>query len=174
MTRAFLCLSLLMTASPAAAMVTLPAEFSEMLAESQLVVHGRVVAVEPYETAGRKTIESRVVVQVVDALKGDARSEVYFRVPGGQIGRYRRIMVGVPVFAPGDEIVVFLRGQAPALPMPLGVTQGVYRVTRASGRAVVTLPPSVASSLRRGDPSRQPLALDAFMDLVRTMTSSQP
>ena len=48
-------------------------------------------------------------------------------------------MVGAPQFARGDEVVLFLKGSAPAVPMPYGLTQGVYRVNRdASGRAMVT------------------------------------
>ena len=55
------------------AMVVVPAEFGEMVAASQTIVHGRVVDVQSYETAGRRTIESLVTVQVVEAIKGDAR-----------------------------------------------------------------------------------------------------
>ena len=57
-------------------------------------------------------------------------------MPGGEVGRYRRVIVGVPRFAAGDEVVVFLRGAAPALPTVFGLSQGLYRVARgADGRA---------------------------------------
>ncbi len=50
-------------------------------------------------------------------------------------------MVGAPQCARGDEVVLFLKGSAPAVPMPFGLTQGVYRVNRdAAGRAMVTPP----------------------------------
>jgi hypothetical protein len=151
------------------AMVLVPAEFGEMVAASQAVVHGRVVAVQPYDTAGRRTIESLVTLQVIDALKGDPGPTAYFRVPGGTIGRYRRVMVGAPSFAPGDEVVLFLKGRPPAVPLPFGLTQGVYRVTRgADGRGAVT--PLVSAGpgrLGRGDPARRPLELGAFQELVR-------
>ncbi len=52
-------------------MVVVPAEFNEMVAASQTIVHGRVVDVQSYETAGRRTIESLVTVQVVEAIKGN-------------------------------------------------------------------------------------------------------
>jgi len=105
-------------ATQADAMVTAPSEFGEMVAASQVVVHGHVVDVRSYETAGRRTIESLVTVQVVEPLKGDPGAVVYFRIPGGQVGRYRRVMVGAPKFARGDEVVLFLKGRAPAMPMP--------------------------------------------------------
>jgi len=157
-------------------MVTVPAEFGEMVAGSQTVVHGRVVNVQSYDTAGRKTIETRVAVQVLESLKGDAGSLVYFRVPGGQIGRYRRVMVGAPVFVEGEEVVLFLRGKAPVLPMPFGLTQGVYRVTRdTNGRAVVApLVGQGAGRVVRGDPARKPLDIGAFMSLVRSISERTP
>ena len=80
----------------------------------------------------------------------------YFKLPGGQVGRYRRVMVGAPHCAPGDELVLFLKG-APAVPMPFGLTQGVYRVSRdAAGQATVLPIVNVDSSrVVRGDPSRR-------------------
>src|SRR5215510_14327155 len=120
------------------AMVVVPAEFNEMVSASQTIVQGRIVDVRSYETAGRRTIESLVTVQVVDAIKGHPGATAYFKLPGGQVGRYRRVIVGAPQFTPGDEVVLFLKGTAPAVPMPFGLTQGVYRVNRdGSGRAMV-------------------------------------
>jgi hypothetical protein len=157
------------------AMVVVPAEFREMVAASQTIVHGRVVDVQSYETAGRRTIESLVTVQVVEAIKGAPGSTAYFKLPGGQVGRYRRVMVGAPQCARGDEVVLFLKGSVPAVPMPFGLTQGVYRVNRnAAGQATVMPMVNVGSDrVVRGDPSRRPLELAAFTNLVRTIAGSQ-
>ena len=126
-------------------------------------------------TRGLKVIGSSEQVQVVDALKGQPGTTAYFKLPGGQVGRYRRVMVGAPQFAPGDEVVLFLKGSAPAVPMPFGLTQGVYRVNRdVSGRAVVM--PAIAGGSGRvvkGDPARQPLELGAFARMVRTIAGAQ-
>jgi hypothetical protein len=133
-----------------------------------VIVHGTVVDVRARAAGGRDTIETLITVAVATALKGEPTSAVVFRVPGGQIGRYRRVMVGAPTFAEGQEVVLFLRGQAPAVPMPFGLHQGVYRVTRSGGPAMVT--PVVADGagrVMRGDPARRPLALDAFARDVR-------
>ena len=166
------------------AMVVVPAEFGEMVAASQTIVHGRVIDVQSYETAGRRTIESLVTVQVAEAIKGEpaaagprgAGQVVYFKLPGGQVGRYRRVMVGAPQFARGDEVVLFLKGRSPELPMPFGLTQGVYRVSRdAAGRATVMPMMSVgADRLVRGDPARNRVDLGAFTTLVRTLAGARP
>jgi hypothetical protein len=170
--------------APVRAMVVVPADFAEMVAASQTIVHGRVVDVQSYETAGRRTIESLVTVEVVESIKANPGSAgvagsgrvVYFRLPGGQVGRYRRVMVGAPQCARGDEVVLFLKGTAPAVPMPFGLTQGIYRVSRdAAGRATVKPGVGIGSDrLVRGDPARVPVALDAFTSMVRTVVGSRP
>src|SRR5687767_91051 len=91
------------------ATTVLPVDFAQMVSESQLIVHGRVVDVRGVMTGGRRTIESVVTMEVLDTLKGAPGRAVSFRVPNGQVGRYRRVMVGAPEFAAGDELVLFLK-----------------------------------------------------------------
>jgi hypothetical protein len=158
------------------AMVVVPAAFGEMVTSSQIIVHGRVTAVQAYETAGRRTIETLVTVQVEDAYKGGPSQTVYFRVPGGQVGRYRRVMVAAPAFARGDEIVLFLKGRPPAVPMPFGLTQGVYRVVRG-GNGIAMVTPLVnegSGRVVRGDPARRPLDLATFATRVRALVAARP
>jgi hypothetical protein len=166
-----------MRAASLSAMVVVPAEFSEMVTASELVVHGRVVDIRPQIVGDRRTIETVVTLTVLGALKGQPGATVYFRVPGGQIGRYRRFMVGAPAFASGDEVVLFLKGRPPAVPFPFGLSQGVYRVVHdANGRSLVT-PPIVsqaAGRVVRGDGSRRPLELSAFTRNVRAIAERQP
>jgi hypothetical protein len=164
-------------AASTSAMVVVPAEFSQMVTASELVVHGRVVGIRPQIVGDRRTIETVVAVAVLDAIKGQPGETVYFRVPGGQVGRYRRFMVGAPEFSSGEEVVLFLKGRPPGVPYPFGLSQGVYRVVRdAAGRGVVT-PPVVseaAGRVVRGDPSRRPVELAAFTRNVRAIAGRQP
>ena len=167
----FLILIAWLSLVPLGATTLLPADFAQMVSESQLIVHARVVAVEGELIGTRRTIESRVTIQVLSSIKGQAASELVFRVPGGRVGRYRRIFVGAPTFNAGDEVLLFLKGRAPSLAMPYGLSQGVYRVSRAGGSPVVTpVPPldGVAGTLR-GDPVRTPLPLDEFTRQVRAL-----
>ena len=170
------CVVWMMLASDAAAMVIVPVDFSEMVASSELVVHGRVVGVRSQITGDRRTIETVVTVSVVDALKGEPGTTVYFRVPGGQVGRYRRVMIGAPQFAEGEEVVLFLRGRPPVVPMPFGLSQGVYRVARGSdGRSMVTplMIPEAPGRIVRGDPARNPLEMSVFARDVRAIVGRQ-
>jgi hypothetical protein len=169
-------IAICLSTTAASAMVVVPAEFSEMVTASDLVVHGRVVAIRPQIVGNRRTIETVISVAVVDALKGQPGETVYFRVPGGQVGRYRRLMVGAPAFVEGEEVVLFLKGRAPGVPFPFGLSQGVYRVVRApSGQSLVT-PPTVAEApgrVVRGDPSRRPMELAAFARNVRAIAEGR-
>jgi hypothetical protein len=181
MTQRLLLLALLLgIARTASATVEVPVEFGEMVQGSQLVVHGRVVDVRGQQTGDRRSIETIVTVAVSEALKGQPGDTVTFRMPGGEVGRYRRVMVGVPRFSSGDDVIVFLRGGAPALPTVFGLSQGLYRVARAAdGRAVVApallaAPAAGAERVVRGDPARQPLALEAFARAVRARLESRP
>ncbi|MBI3047343.1 MAG: hypothetical protein HYY76_03440 [Acidobacteria bacterium] len=155
-------------AANASATVLLPADFPTVVTGSGVIVHGRVVGVRSALTGQRRTIETFITVDVMDALKGNPGPSVTFRVPNGQVGRYRRVLVGAPEFAEGDEVVVFLRGQAPAIPSLFGLSQGVYRVSRGAGAQPVVTPPPLmargggAERVARGDPARRPLPLEAF------------
>jgi hypothetical protein len=155
------------------ATVLLPADFTDVVTGSQLIVHGRVTDVRAMLVGPRRTIESLVTLDVIESLRGNPGATVTFSVPNGQVGRYRRVLVGAPELEPGDEIVVFLQARPPAIPSIFGLSQGLYRVVRdARARALVTPPPVMARGvgaerLVRGDPARQLLPIDAFAGEVR-------
>lgn len=138
-----------------------PAEFGQMAREADLIVRGTVLTVEG-QLGPRRQIESLVTLQVIETLKGSAGAETTFRVPGGRVGQYRRVMVGAPQFSAGDEVFLFLKGRAPAIAMPYGLSQGVYRIARRSGAAIVTPAVVAGGRVTRGDPARRPLDPAAF------------
>jgi hypothetical protein len=84
-------------------------------------------------------------------------------------------VLGAPRFSPGDAVVVFLRGQAPAMPTPVGLSLGVYRVAPdARSGALLVVPTPVhevdtTARVVRGAPSRAPQPLAAFGDAVRAV-----
>ena len=163
--------------SQASATVLLPADFATLVTESGTIVHGRVIDVQSALTGPRRTIESVVTITVLEAIKGSVGPTVSFQVPNGQVGRYRRVLVGAPEFVPGDEVVVFLKGRAPALPSLFGLSQGLYRVKRdAAARGVVAPPPAAVAGQRvvRGDPPRSLMPIEAFTREIREMLAYAP
>ena len=108
-----------------------PAEFSEIVGGSEIIAYARVVDVRPEWADGRRWIDSVVTAEVVSYLKGGSDETITFKVPGGQLGRYRSVVVGAPVFTRGDEAVLFLKSNAAhggSLPDVFGLNQGVFRV----------------------------------------------
>src|SRR5512145_2037123 len=98
----------LLSAPALSATVLVPAEFREIVAGSHVIAHARVVDIRPQWVEGRRQIETIVTVEVLSYYKGGSERTVSFKVPGGQIGRYRSVMVGAPQFRSGEEAVLFL------------------------------------------------------------------
>jgi hypothetical protein len=151
------------------ATVLIPADFREIVSGSQIIVHGRVTDVRPEWIDGRRRIESVVTLQPASFYRGTPARAVTFRVPGGQIGRYKSVTVGAPEFRTGDEVVLFLKAEGPSVPHVFGLNQGVFRVRvdERTGQRLVTQPIVTARGdapepVVRGARDRRPLALDQF------------
>ena len=146
----------------------LPAEFREIVTKSQIIAYGRVVEVVPELSDDRKRIETIVTFEVGTYLKGGRGESLTFRVPGGQIGRYRSVMIGAPLFQEGDEAVLFLTQREDGMPRIFGLNQGVFRVQREerSQRRIVFTPLLARGEspelVVRGSAGRQPMTLEAF------------
>jgi hypothetical protein len=157
------------------ATVIVPIEFRELVTIAPVIVHGRVVDVTTEWVDGRRAVETFVTVAVVEYLKGNLGESVTFRVPGGQLGRYRTVFVGAPEFQKDDEVVLFLNHAGPSYPYIIGLSQGAFRVVAdaRTGRRMVTTPILMGKGsdeperIVRGDATRRPLPIDAFRDAVR-------
>ena len=176
---AVLVLIALTALAPLHATVVVPAEFREVVAGSALIAHGRVIDVQAEWADGRRRIDSVVTMNVLSWFKGGTASTLSFVVPGGEIGRYRHVLVGAPVFRRGDEAFLFLKEEGSPLPYVFGLNQGVFRV-RADERGVrmVTSPALLAHGdepevVRRGALSRQPVALAAFGSQIRSVLAAR-
>ncbi len=178
MRRFILILMLLLCARDLRATVLVPAEFSEIVTGSQIIVYGRVTSVRAEWSDDRRRIDTTVTVMAGSYLKGGPGGTVTFRVPGGQIGRYRNVMIGAPQLQTGDEAVLFLSASGPSVAHIFGLSQGLYRVkldARTGQRLVI--PPVLAAhgdapqTIVRGDTNRRQLSLDEFAATVRRAMS---
>jgi hypothetical protein len=180
MHRLIIVIVLLLSAHELRATVLLPAEFREIVAGSQIIVYGRIDTVRSEWSGDRKRIDTIVTVEARSYLKGGPGERVTFRVPGGEIGRYRNVIVGAPAFEPGEEAVLFLSASGPSVAHVFGLSQGVFRVrvNSRTGRRLVIPPVLMANgehpqAVTRGDGTRRQLALPAFAATVRAaMTQS--
>jgi hypothetical protein len=163
---------------PVRATVLIPADLGELSRDARAIVRGRVAALDAQWTDDRGSIETMVTLEVESYLKGALGATLRFRVPGGELGRFRSIVVGAPEFAIDQHVVVFLGARGPSVPYVLGLSQGVFRLVRATDDSgwMVTPPtifPAATGSLAvpivRGDPSRRAMRLDDFEQRVRTL-----
>jgi hypothetical protein len=167
----------LLLAAPAAlrATVIVPIEFRELVTTTPVIVHAHVSDVRSAFVDGRRSVDTFVTVVADEYLKGDLGRYVTFRVPGGELGRYRTIFVGAPAFTVGEEVVLFLKTQTGGLPFIAGLNQGAYRVVSdaQTGRRMVTTPvvmardPNAAEVVVRGAAARRPIAIESFRDVIR-------
>jgi hypothetical protein len=162
------------------ATVLVPAEFREIVAGSQVIAHARIIETRSEWAEGRRQINTLVTAEIVSSYKGDSARTVSFLVPGGQIGRYRSVLVGAPVFRAGDEAVLFLAAAGNDVLHVFGLNQGVFRVRQdpRSGQRIVVSPPLMASGdapekVVRGAQTRRSLELNAFGAQVRAVMASQ-
>ena len=158
------------------ASLIVPADLPTLVSEAQTIALGRVTEVRGVIRPGTRRVDSYVAFAVDEPIKGEASGTIIFRTLGGVSGRYRTIVHGSPAFAPGDEAVLFLgRG---ATPYPIGLTQGVFRVRRdrvTGARAILPPPmlidPKATMTVRRGDGTRVPIAVESFTSMVRALAS---
>lgn len=162
-------------AAQARATVLVGADLGELARDAVAIARGRVIAVDAKWTGDRRTIETIVTLDVESYLKGALGHTVQFRVPGGEMGRFRSVVVGAPAFAIDERVVVFLGARGPSVAYVLGLSQGVFRVVRATDASgwIVT-PPAIMPSaftvpIVRGSATRRPLALIDFEQRVRTL-----
>ena len=175
------CCLLVLLSLPARATVLIPADLGELSRDALAIARGRVAALDAQWTEDRGTIETLVTLEVESYLKGGFGSTLRFRVPGGDLGRFRSIVVGAPAFAVDQHVIVFLGARGPSVPYVLGMSQGVFRLSRAadnSGWLVtspVMLPATGGATSRvvRGDPSRRAQELGDFERTVRALAGGE-
>lgn len=158
----------------------LSAEFREIVADSAVVVRGRVTDVRAARSAAGD-VESVVTIAVDAVLKGAAGPFVSMRVPGGVIGRYRTVMTGAPAMRVGEQAVFFLKRGPADTWWPVGLAQGIYRLTATSPRAAPSVRAPVVAGVTtnasgpvvRGDARRKSMPLPEFESLVRLVVAAR-
>jgi hypothetical protein len=179
--RAAVALTLAMfSAAHLRATVFLPSDLTDLVHAARAIAHGHILEVHAQASADRRRVDTLVTLQVVTYLKGNLGPSVTFRVPGGQVGRYRTVVLGAPTFTPGQEVVLLFGSRGPSVPYVLGLNQGVFRVVfdpaTAARRIVPTPLVSEAAEwtrVVRGDPGHAPLLLSDFAGQVREILGSQ-
>lgn len=154
-------LALAVVAAPAAASTFIALDRSELVAQSDAVVQGRVLKVSSFWSPSGRVILTEVMVQVEEKILGEAPGVVVLRTAGGTVGGYTVEAHGFPKFEVGERAVLFLRNSANVAEVT-GYRQGQYRIVRdksGAEMAVPTLGPNVRLLRRDGTPAAAPKAM---------------
>ena len=132
----------------------------------------------------RGQIYTRYVFSVSQIIKGPTISQLELHLPGGHLqGAVTRI-IGMPVFAPGDEAVLFLTAaNALGHSWPVGLAQGHFAIKRSTtnkphvfqeldGLTLHTKPQSAPKKAPPDEPV-QGMPLNQFLARVRALTQDQ-
>lgn len=88
----------------------------ELVESADAIVAGEVLDMRSAWTADRRAIFTTVTLRPDRRFKGGERSLIRFRIPGGTVGYTRLTVTHSPVFAIGEQALVFLAGDSGRLP----------------------------------------------------------
>jgi len=143
--------ALTVSVTAASATMTMQLELAQIVAAADRAFVGRVVSV--HSDRDRAGIPSTWVTFAVDqVMKWTVGSELTIK----QFGTATRLddgsllrLPGLPTYAIGDEMVVFLRGESEAgFSSPIGLAQGKFPIVRHAGDAMVAATAENAKALR--------------------------
>lgn len=166
--------------SPLSATITTPTDLPDVVSTATLIVRGRVVDTRSFAEVANGPVMTAVTITNDELLKGSAGATVTFLVHGGELGRYRYMVVGSPTFRVGEQAYFFLKRTSAGVLWPVGMSAGVYRMSMASTGAGSVNAPVIAgvtatpgANVQRGDVRRKPMASGEFTSLVRMLMSSR-
>ena len=169
-------------ATPLAATTVQRFDLAALTANAERIVVGVCSQAQPQWVRGQ--IYTRYVFSVSQAIKGPAIAQLELHLPGGHLqGTVTRI-IGMPVFAPGDEAVLFLTAaNTLGHSWPVGLAQGRFAIKRnaankprvfqeLNGLTLHTAPQSAAKKAPPDEPF-QGMPLDQFLARVHALTEGQ-
>jgi hypothetical protein len=121
------------------AMTVLKLSDDQLVGISRLVVEGRVMSTHCEWTADHSDIQTIVTIRVERLLKGQTPRDLELRLSGGRVGDEAFYIPGQPKFAPGEDVLIFIRkGNWAQIPIA-GMGQGKFSVVTdpASGQRMI-------------------------------------
>ena len=136
------------------------------------------------QTASTEQVDGQLFTRyrfaVTETLKGDSRQNLELLLPGGEARGTRVRIPGMPVFVPGEELVLFLTAENRlGHAWPVGLAQGKFRIERRGAAKQARVyqeldglsfyAPTAAKSAATQPVSLQGLPLDQFLGQVRAL-----
>lgn len=137
----------------------------QLVERSDTIVAGEVLDMRSAWTADRREIFTTVTLRPDRRFKGGERSLVRFRIPGGTVGDTRLTITHAPVFAVGEQALVFLSGGSGRLPRVVAGEAGKRHI-RVDEEGKATILPGFSTS---GTAGGAPTGLSTLDDLASAM-----
>lgn len=173
---------LLIVSASAHATVMVEVPLEEMIQQADAIVYGRVVRsdVRVAIDDGQMVPQTYTTIEVTEWLGGEGGETVQLRELGGTYDGITHEVVGVPTYAVGDEVIVFLeRREGPRYDLrTFAMAQGKFVVqAQLEGPRMVARDLDGVSFYRWADgnrdvvePGPEPrMPLDAFLGYVRQL-----
>ena len=124
---------------------TLSATTLERLSMNDMTDQSTVVVRATVASGGAEYVNGSVsthyVLNVSEVWKGSAGSQLDVYVPGGRAGGFRELVPGAPVLNVDTEYVVFLWIGRSGRPQIMGLSQGLFNLTKdAAGTMLLERP----------------------------------
>jgi len=119
-------LSTMIFATPLFATTVMKMDLPALVSTSDSIIKGRIESVEArYE---ERRVFTYVSVTVDDPLKGERKSTILIKQPGGTIGERTEWVAGMPRFKAGAQVILFLRNRQDGTFDVVGLNQGKYEI----------------------------------------------
>lgn len=182
------CALLALLPSAARATTVIAPSFDRMVDTSDYIVRATVKSVtsewrENPDKPAERYIGSRVELEVIEVIKGKPPVPLVLDLVGGRVGDKELTVQGAPKFIPGQETILFVKGNGRRIVPLVGMMHGKYNVRRdkLTGRAEVlrtsghplyseqevSLPEHAASAVPARDSRARPLTADDFATRIR-------
>ena len=174
------CLSLL--PNPVAATTVQRFALSDLAINAERIVVGICTEATPQLLDGQ--IYTRYLFELDESIKGPRDTQLKLHLPGGHFQGVFNRLAGMPIFRPGEEVVLFLTadnefGHA----WPVGLAQGHFAIVRSDSSSARVFQALDGLSLydRAGAAKKtnsidpvQGMPLDSFLSQIRTLAQPEP
>jgi hypothetical protein len=168
MSRSLVALLLLALTSPAVAAQAIAVSVEDLARQSDAVVRGTVTGAKAQRTDDGLRIFTTVELRTVAQLRGSAPPRLRVNVPGGVVGRLGQRVDGAPAFAPGEDVVVFLRRTSADTFAVNGLAQGKFTIAGREVRPDLSHLTFVQTSIRAGERRAEEMPLAELEQRVRS------
>ena len=146
----------------------------ELVEQSDTIVAGEVLEMRSAWTADRRVIFTTVTLRPDRRFKGGERSLIRFRIPGGTVGDTRLMVTHSPVFAIGEQALVFLAGASGRLPSVVAGEAGKRHIRIEDDGEATILPGFARSDVGAGDTTGLSTLDDLAAALPKLAAAAEP